>query len=104
MAVEVSLDLMINFLEFVVIPSFGQPPPFTEGTRSEWMEMSSKDYEQGRILLRVLANVLDTKEEANNKLNKLQTRQSEERQQQQQTSKSSKSFPLTRTYIIFCLS
>jgi hypothetical protein len=76
MAVEVSLDLMIDFLERIVIPSFGQPPPFAEGIeRSEWMKMKSQNYAQGPILMEVLANVLETEEEANERLDSLQTRQ-----------------------------
>jgi hypothetical protein len=83
MAVEVSLDLMIDFLERIVIPSFGQPPPFTEGTTREgWM---TKRFQTGHIFrelsgeyleeLLILFGTITAEEEANEKLKELEKKQ-----------------------------
>jgi hypothetical protein len=101
MAVEVSLDLMIDFLERVVIPSFAPRLRLSnEEARETWMTKRFKRVHIFRELsgeyleeLLILFGPITTKKEANEKLKELETRRSEEIQQQQQTSKSSKSFP-----------
>jgi hypothetical protein len=62
---EVPLHDQIHFLKNVVIPSFGNPPPFqVETTRADWMRNQAKQYEHEERLMLLLGNVLDTKQEA----------------------------------------
>jgi hypothetical protein len=94
MAVEVSLDLMIDFLERVVIPSFAPRLRLSnEEARETWMTKRFKRVHIFRELsgeyleeLLILFGPITTEEKANKKLKEL-------KHDREQTSKSSKSFP-----------
>jgi hypothetical protein len=73
MSIFPSLQTKLEFLENVVILSFGDPPPFTSGTRNEWIRTRTQAFfptlsEAVIDELMLLSNTINTLEKANERL------------------------------------
>jgi hypothetical protein len=73
MSIIPSLQTKLEFLENVVILSFGNPPPFTSETRNEWIRTEIDNLfpnlspaQKDRLML--LSNTINTLEKANERL------------------------------------
>jgi hypothetical protein len=75
MSIFPSLQTKLEFIENVVILSFGNPPPFTSGTRNEWIKAEIETvfptFSEAVIdELMLLSNTIHTLGEAEERLDK----------------------------------
>jgi hypothetical protein len=66
---QVPIELKINFLEYIVIPSFGPHARNDSKTRKEWMrEIARNAYGDSLDILMLIYNTVETLEQAEAKL------------------------------------
>jgi hypothetical protein len=86
MSIVPSLQTKLEFLENVVILSFGDPPPFTSETRNEWIRTRTQAFfptlsEAVVDELMLLSNTIHTLEKAEERLREARERLREAREE-----------------------